>query len=115
MVSSVAAERPSQERIEAATRRLAESGRLAESEATIAAAAPGLQRILAQALADGGWFGESHEAEVKKAAELDDLGARARAIATLLAEETRLGMMVGAAVGYALAAELDERDHEEET
>lgn len=95
-------------RIEAAIEVLAESGRIAEAEATIAVAAPGLQRILAQALSDGGWFGEPHDDAVRRVAELEDPGERARAIATLMAEETRLGMMVGAAVGYALARELDE-------
>ena len=39
-------------------------------------------------------------------AEADD-GARAERIETLLAEETRMGMLVGVAVGWELARELD--------
>ncbi|UJA20979.1 hypothetical protein HJD18_12675 [Thermoleophilia bacterium SCSIO 60948] len=94
-------------RIEAAVQALAEGGGIAEAEATIAVAAPGLQRILAHALSDGGWFGEPHDDAVRKVAAIDDEAERATAIATLLAEETRLGMMVGAAVGFALARELE--------
>ena len=36
----------------------------------------------------------------------DDFGERVRAVRTLLAEETRLGMLVGVAVGFELAREL---------
>jgi hypothetical protein len=72
----------------------------------VAQAAPKLQRILAQALESGGWFAESHETELRKALELDDPAEREVALRTLLAEETRVGMMVGVAVGWALAREL---------
>ncbi len=80
----------------------------------IAAAAPGLQRILAGALAEGGWFGESHETEVAKAARVEDEAERLGAVRTLLAEEARMGMMVGVAVGWALAEELSARSDEDE-
>ena len=73
----------------------------------VAAAAPKLQRVLAAALETGGWFGEAHEAEALQG------GGRARPrtsgsprVRTLLAEEARMGMMVGVAVGWALADEL---------
>ena len=92
--------------LEAAIARLSESGRLAEAEAAVAAAAPALQRILAGALASGGWFEGGHSSQINHVAAIPDEGERATATATLLAEETRIGMMVGVAVGWALAAEL---------
>ena len=69
-------------------------------------------RILTEALSAGGWFDESHEAEVLKAATTPDEEERLTAVRTLLAEETRMGMMIGVAVGWALSEELasDEED-----
>jgi hypothetical protein len=99
--------RYSDAQLEAAVQALAEPGRLREAESVVARAAPELQRILAQALESGGWFAESHEAELRKAIELTDDAERATAVRTLLAEEARMGMMVGVAVGWALARELD--------
>ena len=64
--------------------------------------------MLATALAEGGWFGESHEAESLKAATVPDPEERIAAVRTLLAEEARMGMMVGVAVGWALNEELSE-------
>lgn len=69
--------------------------------------APGLQRLLAVALQEGGWFDEAHQSEVLKAATKPDDDERIAAVRTLLTEETRLGMMVGVAVGLELARELD--------
>ena len=43
---------------------------------------------------------------MREATGLDDLGERIRAVQTMLAEETRLGMLVGVAVGFELAREL---------
>ena len=74
----------------------------------VASAAPKLQRVLAEAMHDGGWFGETHEAEVLKAATTPDSEQRVTAVRTLLAEEARMGMLVGVAVGWALADELAE-------
>jgi hypothetical protein len=102
----VAAPRYSDAELESAIERLAERERFREAEAMVAAAAPRLQRVLAQALAEGGWFGESHAAEVLKAATTPDDEARIAAVRTLLAEEARMGMLVGVAVGWALAQEL---------
>lgn len=103
-----------QARLEAALDALSERGRFREVESVVAAAAPRLQRILAQALDEGGWFAESHEAEVRKAAEADDADGRLTAFRTLLAEEARIGMMVGVAVGWALREELDANTENEE-
>lgn len=81
-----------------------------EAESIVSSAAPKLQRILMQALEAGGWFGESHEAEVLKAAMNPNDEKRLIAVRTLLAEEARVGMMVGVAVGWALSDELREGD-----
>ncbi len=103
------------ERLEAAIERLNQSERFEEAERMVARAAPQLQRVLASALAAGGWFGESHEAATLKAATTPDPDERLAAVRTLLAEETRLGMMVGVAVGWALHAELTDQDTEGES
>ena len=100
------------ERLEAAIERLAEADRFAEAETIVARAAPQLQRVLAAALAEGGWFGESHESESLKAATVPDPEQRIAAVRTLLAEEARIGMMVGVAVGWALKEELREGEVE---
>jgi hypothetical protein len=92
--------------LEAAVAALADPDRFREAEAIVARAAPHLGRILTRALADGGWFAESHSDEVRKAIEEPDSEARLTAIRTLLAEETRMGMLVGVAIGWALANEL---------
>ncbi len=101
---------PDEERLEAAIERLAEAERFAEAETIVARAAPQLQRLLAAALAEGGWFGESHEAETLRAATVPDPEERIAAVRTLLAEEARMGMMVGVAVGWALKEELTESE-----
>lgn len=99
-----------EERLEAAITRLTESERFAEAEAVVARTAPQLQRVLAAALAEGGWFGESHEAETLRAATVPDPEERLIAIRSLLAEEARMGMMVGVAVGWALKEELTDNE-----
>ncbi len=91
----------------AAIERLRSGERLRRAEAAVAAAAPALQRVLAEALADGGWFEQSNRTAVERLAAVEDPDERATALATLLAEETRIGMLVGVAVGWALAEELD--------
>jgi hypothetical protein len=98
----------SDEELDAAIERLADAERFAEAETIVARAAPRLQRVLATALAEGGWFGESHEAEALKAATAPDPDERIAAVRALLAEEARMGMMVGVAVGWALREEMSE-------
>jgi hypothetical protein len=92
--------------IDAAIERLLEAERFAEAERLVARAAPQLQRVLVAALAEGGWFGESHDAETLKAATVPDPDERIAAVRAILAEEARMGMMVGVAVGWALREEL---------
>ena len=97
---------PDESELEAAIERLMEPERFAEAERIVAQAAPQLQKVLAAALAEGGWFGEPHEAEALKAATTPDPDERIAAVRSLLAEEARMGMMVGVAVGWALNEEL---------
>ncbi len=104
--------------LEAAVGRLTEGSRLQAAEARVAASAPTLQRVLVEALAAGGWFGESHRAELERVISIEDPQERATAVDVLLAEETRISMMVGVAVGWALADELGpptENPHREES
>ena len=97
---------PDPERLNAAIERLTDAERFAEAERIVARAAPDLQRVLATAMAEGGWFGESHEAEALRAATVPDPDERITAVRSLLAEEARMGMMVGVAVGWALKEEM---------
>jgi hypothetical protein len=96
----------SDEQLEAAVRALSDPERFEGAERLVAAAAPQLQRILGQALQEGGWFGAAHASEVRSAAAEPDQDARITRIESLLAEETRMGMLVGVAVGWQLAGEL---------
>jgi hypothetical protein len=96
----------SDEQVDAAVRALSDPERFKGAERLVAAAAPQLQRVLANALNEGGWFGPAHAAEVRSAAAEPDLDTRVARIETLLAEETRIGMLVGVAVGWQLASEL---------
>jgi hypothetical protein len=99
---------PDESEFEAAIERLLDPERFAMAERIVARAAPQLQKVLAAALAEGGWFGEPHEAEALKAATVPDPDERLAAVRALLAEEARMGMMVGVAVGWALKEELSE-------
>ncbi|MGH2980597.1 MAG: hypothetical protein ACRDKV_00955 [Solirubrobacterales bacterium] len=96
----------SDEELDAALDALTDAERFREAEDVVAGAAPKLQRVLASALEAGGWFGEAHDAETLKAATTPDADERISAVRTLLAEEARMGMMVGVAVGWALHQEL---------
>lgn len=97
------------EEVDAAVAALADPERLRHAQEVVTHAAPALQRVLAQALDDGGWFGSAHEGEIARATGEADAQERAQAVATLVAEQTRLGMFVGVAVGFELAHELRNR------
>jgi hypothetical protein len=101
--------------LEAAVEALSAPERFAAATALIEQAAPQLQKLLAIALKEGGWFDDTHEHAVQIAALTDDPAERVAAVRTLMAEEARLGMMVGVAVGYELAHELERNDDEGET
>jgi hypothetical protein len=96
----------SDEQLDAAVRALSDPDRFAGAERLVSAAAPQLGQVLAQALNEGGWFGPAHQAEVRSAVAEPDEARRAERVETLLAEETRIGMLVGVAVGWQLATEL---------
>jgi hypothetical protein len=95
--------------IDAALEALTEPGRFREAETRVARVAPQLQRILNEVLQAGGFFDEAHESQVLKAATTPGDDERIRAVRTLVAEEMRVGMLIGVAVGWELATEL-ERD-----
>ena len=109
----MAERQPTDAELEAAVERLSDPERFRAAEGRVARAAPQLQRILNEALHAGGWFGEAHEAELLKAATTPDQDERISAVRTLLAEETRMGMLVGVAVGWELALELDQHRQED--
>ena len=101
-------ERPSYtaEEVDAAVAALGDPERFAHAQDIVTHAAPGLQSVLTAALAEGGWFGSAHEAELTRAASLEDPAERIAAVRALVDEEAGLGMLVGVAVGLELAQEL---------
>jgi hypothetical protein len=101
-------ERPTytSEEVDRAVDALGDPARFAHAQEIVTHAAPGLQRVLNAALDEGGWFGSAHEEAVARVAAEPDDAARAVAVRTLVAEESRLGMLVGVAVGLELAHEL---------
>ena|SRR5215207_10431048 len=101
---------PDESEFEAAIERLLDPERFSEAERIVARAAPQLQKVLAAAMAEGGWFGEPHEAETLRAATVPDPDERLTAVRALLAEEARMGMMVGVAVGWALREEMNDSE-----
>lgn len=94
------------EEVDAAVDSLRDPERLAHAQEVVTHAAPALQIVLAEALDAGGWFGQAHQAELTRAAQTEDPDERQRAVGVLVAEETRLSMLVGVAVGFELAHEL---------
>ena len=92
--------------LDAAIAELNDPTRLRDAQDLVMRAAPSLQRVLAAAIAEGGWFDAAHEQAVREAANEAEGEARLTALKTLLAEETRLGMLVGVAVGFELSRAL---------
>ena len=92
--------------LDAAIAAITDPERLREAQDLVIGSAPALQRVLAAALEEGGWFGGGHEQAIREAAGGQEPDERLRAMRTLLAEETRLGMLVGVAIGFELAREL---------
>jgi hypothetical protein len=92
--------------LDAAIAALAVPQRLQAAQDLVARAAPSLQHVLATALQEGGWFDLAHEQAVREATGREDIAERVREVQTLVTEETRLGMLVGVAVGFELAREL---------
>jgi hypothetical protein len=92
--------------LDAAIAAISDRHRLREAEDLVVRAAPALQGVLAAALEEGGWFGGAHEQAIREAIGGQEPDERLRAVRTLLAEETRLGMLVGVAIGFELSREL---------
>jgi hypothetical protein len=87
--------------VDAAVARLADPDRFAHASAIVTHAA----------LVEGGWFGQAHEELLLRASgELDPL-ERLEAVRSLVDEQTRVGMLVGVAVGFELANELADQEH----
>jgi hypothetical protein len=106
MISDLPQRAYSDAELDAAIAAITAPERLQDAQDLVVRSAPSLQRALNEALAEGGWFGPAHEQAVREAAGEADAELRARAVRTLIAEETRLGMLVGVAVGFELAREL---------
>jgi hypothetical protein len=104
----------SDEELDAALASIADPGRLSQAQDIVIRTVPSLQRLLASALAEGGWFDVGHSQAVRQATATEDPDEREREVQTLLAEETRLGMLVGVAVGFELARELDKQTTSQE-
>jgi hypothetical protein len=92
--------------VDAAVQALSDPARLDEAQRIVAEHAPALQRILNQALEEANWFDIAHQQQVLEAAGKADIEDRLQAVRVLLAEETRVSMLIGVAVGYELAHEL---------
>ena len=92
--------------VTAALEAISDPERFREAEAQVTRVAPQLTVIITRALAEAGWF-EERESQVLKAATTPDEDQRLTAVRTLLAEETRTAMLVGAAAGWTLARELE--------
>jgi hypothetical protein len=95
--------------VEAVLAELAEPGGFESAEERIADVAPQLQNLLDGALSAGGWFDDAHESVVLKAATAPNDDDRIAEVRNLVLEQTRLGMLVGVAVGWELAERLAER------
>lgn len=95
--------------VDAAVQALVDPERFRHAQDVVTHAAPNLQRVLDAALAEGGWFGGAHEAQLGQVAGAELVADRVDGMRALLAEETRLGMLVGVTVGFELARELDGR------
>ena len=92
--------------LDAAIAAISDPDRMQRTQLLVAHAAPALQTVLAAALAEGGWFDTANHAAVREAVASEDPEERARMVRILCAEETRLSMLVGVAVGVELAREL---------
>ena len=97
--------------VDAAVQALSDPTRLGQAQRVVEASAPALQHILNQALQEENWFDTAHQQQVLEAAGKAEIEERLQAVRLLLAEETRVAMLIGVAVGFELAHELI--DHEE--
>ena len=101
--------------LDAAIVAITDPARLQEAQDLVMRVAPSLLKVLTSALEEGGWFSGGHDQAIREAVVQEDPQARARVVQSLLAEETRLGMLVGVAVGFELARELGREPFEPTT
>ncbi|MEA2293774.1 MAG: hypothetical protein QOE86_1413 [Solirubrobacteraceae bacterium] len=94
----------SDEEVDAAVQAISDPARLEEAQRVVTHSAPQLQQILYQALHDSDWFGQAHRQAVRQAVSAADAED---AVHRLIAEETRLTLLVGVAAGLELAHELE--------
>jgi hypothetical protein len=101
------------EEVDRAVTALLEPDRLAHATEIVTHAAPALGQVLHSALADGGWFDSAHEEILARASSEPAPDERLAAVRALVDEQTRIGMLVGVAIGFELARELDSTTTEE--
>jgi hypothetical protein len=94
----------SDEEVEAAIAAISDPARLEQAQRLVVERAPQLQQILYQALHDSDWFGEAHRQAIRQALADPDPG---NAVHRLIAEETRITLLVGVAAGLELEHELE--------
>ncbi len=92
--------------VDAAVARLEDPERFGHATQIVTHAAPSLAGVLDRALDEGGWYGAAHEEQLLQASSEPDAQARLAAVRALVDEQTRVGMLVGVAVGFELAGEL---------
>lgn len=98
--------------IEAVIAELGQEHGLDAVEERLAQVAPQLQTLLDDALRAGGWFDDTHESIVLKTATQPDADQRIADVRNFVLEQTRLGMLVGVAVGWEIAERLEARRSE---
>ncbi len=94
------------EEVDAAVAALEDPERFDHATEIVTHAAPSLARVLDRALAEGGWYGAAHEEQIARVSGEHDERERLEAVRALVDEQTRVGMLVGVAVGLELAGEL---------
>ena len=98
--------------LDRAVEALSDPVRFRAAEARVTRAVPQLQRVLDQALGEG-FHGEAQAQQVRQASGRGDPAEREASVQALLIEEARIGMLVGVAVGWELARELElQRDNQ---
>jgi hypothetical protein len=94
----------SDEEVDAAIEAISDPSRLEAAQRLVTERAPQLQQILYQALHDSDWFGQAHRQAIRQA--LSDPDAE-DAVHRLIAEETRITLLIGVAAGLELEHELE--------
>jgi hypothetical protein len=95
--------------LEAVVAELGDAAGLDAVEKRLESVAPQLQKLLDGALSAGGWFDDAHESMVLKTATQPDADQRIAEVRNFVLEQTRLGMLVGVAVGWELAERMEAR------